>query len=468
MNAHNFRQKSLTITLTFFVALMLIFVFSPAIAQTEKAAEGTGQSLPKSVEAPKSVDDRDLELRLQRIFETSGWVPELKVEVREGLVFLSGRIHSEAKKTWVLKIIEQTKGVVAVIDNIEDSRSRAVLSPVQEEVGSIIDKAERMTPYVLSALIILVLFGFLSYYGARLSRRIVDTKTRNVLLSSSVGNVVALVIIVLGLYFALRSSGLSTLAVTVLGGSSFVGIGIGLAMKSVFENYSASLMISMREIFRQGEWVRIDDVEGIVHSVTTRGTSLMDFDGTVITIPNSKVTDATIRNYTRNPAMRTDFVVGVDIGNSIEAVRKAALEALKGVEGVQQEPAPMVLVADLAPTTIKIRVYFWFNAVKHGRAGIRSAAIQCVLRGLKDAGIELEADSREITFKNPLALGRAHTIDEKAQANDRAPGDRRNSPSVSAQAPAEAPPATPSEIGNIKKQAAATAPPEKGENILET
>ena len=49
------------------------------------------------------------------------------------------------------------------------------------------------------------------------------------------------VIFIVGFYIALRVSGLTRLAVTLLGGTGLVGLALGFAFRDIAENYLASI-----------------------------------------------------------------------------------------------------------------------------------------------------------------------------------------------------------------------------------
>lgn len=431
---------------------------SSAVAQAKSSAK----EIPaQQIAAPKDVSDQAIQTRLRQIFKTSGWLPDLTVEVKEGLVFLSGKIKRSEKKEWAIQIIQKTEGVVGIVDNLDDGRTADVISPVQQEIGSIVERAERATPYIVVAIVLLLLFGFLAYAFSRFTRRVMDSRENsNALLSSAVSNLVGLVVVVLGLYFALRASGLSTLAVTLLGGTGFIGIGIGLALKSTFENYSASLMITLRELFKKGEWVKIGDSEGIVHSVTTRGTTLMDFEGTIITIPNATVFNSTIRNLTRNPNMRVDFSFGISTTESIDKTKEIVLKTLGEIDGILKDPEVLFAVTELESTTVRIKVFFWINGTTHSRVKVRSLAVQSCLEAMREANLSLESESREISFTTPLNFVEMteYEAGKKLEKSER--GGLANS---SARLEAAD---TKSEIVELKEQAAATKV-EKGDDLLE-
>lgn len=401
-----------------------------------------------NVEAIKRISDQAIKSRLDQIASATGWYQDLKIEVKDGVVFLNGHFENDSHRAWIIDIIKKTEGVIGTIDKTENEKGETVLSPVQDEVQNLIKKAQRQTPYLLSSIVLLLLFSGLSYVTYRIVKRVAAARTSNALVTSAISRLSALIVFLIGIYFALNTSGLSALAVTFLGGTGFIGIGIGLALKSSFENYSASLMISMRELFLQGEWVKIGSTEGIIQSVTTRGTTLTDFEGTTITIPNAQVFDSIIFNYTRNPNMRTDFTIGINSAESISKVQKIIMDILVSYDEILKKPEPLVVASEVSNGTVKIRVFFWFDCLKNSRAKIKSVVIQSCLDALFKNNVQLESTSMEVTLINEK--------DAKQKQKDRVI-EKPINPSTET---------TGTDLHDIQKQAAAATPAESGENLL--
>lgn len=97
----------------------------------------------------------------------------------------------------------------------------------------------------------------------------------------------------------------------LIGTAGIIGVGLGFALKSTGENYFASILLSLRQPFDPHDLVKIDDQDGRVVRLSSRATVLLDFDGNHVRIPNSKVFNATIINYTRNPERRFWFKLEV-------------------------------------------------------------------------------------------------------------------------------------------------------------
>lgn len=71
-------------------------------------------------------------------------------------------------------------------------------------------------------------------------------------------------------------------------------------------------------------------------------TILMTLDGNHVRIPNAKVFNGVVINYTRNPERRFHFDVGVSVDTQLEAAQNLAAKTLLDIEGVLKDPPPRV------------------------------------------------------------------------------------------------------------------------------
>jgi len=391
------------------IVLLSIFISASSHTQAGNPILETKTELKAVValnSAQKEVKDSVIKEHLEKIFATTGWYPNLQLEVSEGLVILMGQIENQDTKDWALKIIDKTEGVIAVIDKLDSSiSSDSVLKPAQDEVSKMYSQAYKKLPYIASAFILLFVFILLGYLFRKTTQVYLTRRRQNPLLVKSIANIVGVFFFILGFYFALKASGLSALAVTLLGGTGMLGIGLGLALKSTFENYTSSLMISLKELLRIGELVNINGFEGIVQSVTTRGTTLLDYDGNNIIIPNTDVFNSPIKNLTRNPKMRANFVVGIGYNDDINHARTIVMMILKKLQpAVLGDPEAIVAVDNLGSATVNLKVYFWFDAINVSLIKIKSLVIQSVKEALIQGNVTMPDDAREVVFASPLLI----------------------------------------------------------------
>ncbi len=412
------------------------------------------------VEIPPQASDSAIEERLQKLMAVTQWFPKVELEVNQGLAIFEGEVETEKRREWLLALAEKTDGVVAVIDRLELSVPEAkVFEPALLEVQSLSERSLKKIPYIVSAILVILLTLLLAFFLRSSVRRMLRDRG-NTLLAQAISNVALLLSLALGLYLALNMTGLSGLAFTVLGGTGIFGIGIGLALKSTFENYVAGIMISMRQIFRKGELISLLGHTGIVQAVTTRSTSIMDFEGNNVTIPNSEVFSATIRNFTRNPNMRLDFNVGIGYDDSIEEARAVISETLNSLEGViLLDPEYIVAVDSLGAATVNLRVYFWFNAARFSHVKVKSVVIENVKEALMRAEISMPDDAREVVFTSPLEIVR-HREDQTEVASKSAKS------TVKAKDVGKASEDLKNETSELQKQAELTGSMESGSNLL--
>lgn len=266
-------------------------------------------------------------------------------------------------------------------------------------------------------------------------------------------------------FVVLRVSGLTRLAMTVIGGTGLLGLVIGFAFRDIAENFLASILISMQNPFARGDLVEVAGFRGYVQSVNTRSTLLMTMDGNHVQIPNATVYKETITNFTANPNARFDFSVGIGYDDSIAHAQSVALGVLQDHPAVVDDPEPLILVEALGAATVKLCVYFWVDLAKYSGLKVRSAVIRLTKRTFEEAGISMPDEAREVVFPTGVPV-RMLSEDEAAPqtAGQREPRD--NEATVEPEAhTAEG--ELLSEAPEIAHQARQSRLPEAGANLLQ-
>ena len=84
----------------------------------------------------------------------------------------------------------------------------------------------------------------------------------------------------------------------LLAGMGIIGLGLSLAAKDSLSNLFGSFTITLDRPFQIGDWVVIDDkTEGIVEEVGLRSCRIRTFYDSLITLPNSFLSNSTVNNY---------------------------------------------------------------------------------------------------------------------------------------------------------------------------
>jgi small conductance mechanosensitive channel len=186
----------------------------------------------------------------------------------------------------------------------------------------------------------------------------------------------------------------------------------------------------------------------------------MTLDGNQVQVPNSTVFKSTIRNFTSNPNRRDDFIVGIGYDDSIPFAQEIALKVLAEHPAVLNEPEPLVLVENLDPSTVNLRVYFWLDGDRYSWMKVKSSVIRLAKRAFQDSGISLPDEAREVTFPHGVPV---HMIESQGAAEPTKPA--LSKPTVDLETVAtQAEAGLQSEAEEIKKQARKSWTP--GENLL--
>ena len=96
--------------------------------------------------------------------------------------------------------------------------------------------------------------------------------------------------------------------------------------------------------------------------------------------------------------------MGIGYDDSIPFAQEVALKVLAEHPAVLNEPEPLVLVENLGPSTVNLRVYFWLDGGRHSWLKVKSSVIRLVKRAFQDSGISLPDEAREVTFPHGVPV----------------------------------------------------------------
>lgn len=382
------------------MALLMALSTAPVHAQTSPADSDISPAEPER-EIAVSPDARDTQIanRLQRILDASGWFSPATVSVREGIVFLDGRTETDERKEWARQLATRTQDVVAVVNRIEVHPEISWdLTPTWRELERLAERAQWVAPLTVVSVIVLLVAWFLSRGVATGARHLLRRRMQSPLLVDIVARVLAIPVILVGIYLVLQLAGLTRLAITVLGGTGLVGIVLGLAFREIAENSLASILLSVRNPFRTNDWIQVGDHQGIVQNLNMRTTVLLTPEGNHVQIPNSLVFKSIITNFSSNPGRRAEFVIGIGYDDPIVKAQEVIIAALRAHPAVLDDPEPAALVDELGPSTVDIRVHFWFDGRSYSVFKVRSSLMRQVKLALQEAGISMPDPAREIIF----------------------------------------------------------------------
>ncbi|WP_414830577.1 mechanosensitive ion channel family protein [Alteromonas sp. H39] len=350
---------------------------------------------------------------------------------------------------------------------MEESTAGAV-NELTQGVSAFYEAALTRLPALGLGLIILATLVLLAGPLSRVILRPFNYVTQSDLIRSVSRRTVSILLILLGVYVFLKLAGLTEFAVAVISGTGVIGLILGFAFRDIAENFISSLLLTVQRPFRLGDVVQINDFLGVVQKVTSRATTLVDFDGNHIQIPNATIYKGVIKNLTANPKMRGHFIIGVGYENDARVAQSLARQRLDSHPDVLDDPEPQVLIHELGSSTLNLKVYFWVNAEQISVLKMASVLMRDIVSAFTKAGISMPDDAREVIFPQGVPIiqsqsGSAPEADEPEPEKSTTPQHTGSDIHVSS-GPAHDD--VSSENDTIRKQAAESRDPEAGENIL--
>ena len=137
---------------------------------------------------------------------------------------------------------------------------------------------------------------------------------------------------------------------------SLVGAAITLAVQGVLSNFIGGVVILILKPFKVGQYIKVGDIDGTVRMIGMYYTELVTPDGKQISLPNSQLTNSSITNFSSEEKRRIDLDYGVSYSADIDEVRKVLLEVAKANDMTLTDPAPQVLVQEMADSAVKFRL----------------------------------------------------------------------------------------------------------------
>jgi MscS family membrane protein len=150
---------------------------------------------------------------------------------------------------------------------------------------------------------------------------------------------------------------------SLIAGLGIGGIALALAAQKTGENLFGSLSIGVDQPFRVGDFVRVEDLVGTVEAVGLRSTRIRTLDRTLVTMPNGKLADMRIENFTARDRFRLNVRLGLVYGTTAEQLEAIVrdIEAAMREEPSFFKQACMVVVAGFGASSIDIEVMGWFE-----------------------------------------------------------------------------------------------------------
>jgi small conductance mechanosensitive channel len=245
---------------------------------------------------------------------------------------------------------------------------------------------------VLGAIIILILGRIAGGIGRRIVRKLLEKSNVDVAVVNFVGSLTYFLILAFAVLAALAKFGIQTASfVAVLGAA---GLAIGFALQGSLANFAAGVMILVLRPFKVGDYIMAAGEAGSVKEIQLFTTVLTTPDNIKIMIPNGKLFSDTIKNVSAYDTRRLDVGVGIGYGSDIQQAYDVIMGLIQGDERIFSDPAPQILVMELADSSVNLTARFWLKSGDYW--GVKFDLTRAIKEALDANGIEIPFPQRVV------------------------------------------------------------------------
>lgn len=145
-----------------------------------------------------------------------------------------------------------------------------------------------------------------------------------------------------------------------------IGFAIGMALQGSLGNFASGILILTLKPYKSGDWIQIEDKFGKVEEIGIFSTVIVSPGNKTLIIPNSKITDGVVTNYTKKGMVRLEINVTMPYAESFPRVKDIIYQAIASVDNILEEPKTEIGIENFDSHNIDISVrpyvhpeFFW-------------------------------------------------------------------------------------------------------------
>lgn len=151
--------------------------------------------------------------------------------------------------------------------------------------------------------------------------------------------------------------------------SGAVAIGVGFGAQNIINNFISGWILMWERPIRINDFIEMGETTGTVEEINTRSTRIKRVDGVHLLVPNSRLLEEVVVNWTLvDRLLRSVVRVGVAYGSDVELVRELLMRVGEEHIAILDTPPVQVVFEDFGDNSLVFDIYFWIET-----SGERSA-----------------------------------------------------------------------------------------------
>ena len=123
---------------------------------------------------------------------------------------------------------------------------------------------------------------------------------------------------------------------SLIAGFGITGLAVGFAAQQTIASMFGTLGILTDKVYKIGDYIRVNNFEGTVESISLRSTKIRSLDNFQVSIPNSVIASNIVENISRAHKRLIKVTFGVTYNTSDEKIQKA-IDILKNISETRND-----------------------------------------------------------------------------------------------------------------------------------
>lgn len=193
----------------------------------------------------------------------------------------------------------------------------------------------------------------------------------------------------------------------IIAGLGLFGVAVALGAQDMFKNLISGVWVIAERRFNKGDWVKIEGVvEGTVEKIGFRSTIIRRFDKAPVYVPNTKLSDSAVINFSAMTHRRIMWKIGVEYKTTVDQLKQVR----DGIENYlltndafakPEDVSTFVRIDSFNDSSIDILLYCFTNTTNWGEwLEIKEKLAYKVKEIVEDAGTSFAFPTQTIFMES--------------------------------------------------------------------
>lgn len=153
----------------------------------------------------------------------------------------------------------------------------------------------------------------------------------------------------------------------IITGLGLSGVVIALAAQDIAKNLFAGFAILSDKTFVVGDYIELEKIAGNIEDISFRTTRIRTMDNSLVTIPNSTLSDGKVINWSKNVKRKYEFNLRFKLNSNISTLKEISNRikfVLKTNKDIIQDNIN-VNFTEILEDSVVLNIYFYTNIVEY-------------------------------------------------------------------------------------------------------